>query len=223
MGNALREPTTAAEVLERARSAREWRQRMDSRPVSLVSIVRSTKMLEPPIEKIIEPIMEPQPDIVRTEIDPQTQTIVSAAEYVIHCVVHDPICLEDALSSLLSAIERKQKITVLMILKSVAKRYGHTIDELRSDRRHEPLVRSRQMAMYLARELTANSFTEIGRRMGGRDHTTIIHGYKKMVGLISASYELQEEVAYLKAELRVEGGMHAKEIFSGYSQPSIDG
>lgn len=75
-------------------------------------------------------------------------------------------------------------LSISLIRRVVAEHYGLSQAELLSVRRSARLVRARQVAMYLARELTSHSLPVIGDHIGGRDHTTIIHAIRKIEGLI---------------------------------------
>jgi len=63
-------------------------------------------------------------------------------------------------------------------------------------------VRPRQVAMYLAKTLTLRSLPEIGRRFGGRDHTTVLHAVRKIEGLVGNDVALAEEIEVLKRQLQ---------------------
>ena len=71
-----------------------------------------------------------------------------------------------------------------------------------SSRRTANVVRPRQIAMYLAKTLTLRSLPEIGRRFGGRDHTTVLHAVRKIEGLVGNDAVLAEEVEILKRLLQ---------------------
>src|SRR5699024_9040240 len=75
---------------------------------------------------------------------------------------------------------RPNKITVKIIQKMIADKYNITVDEILSKKRTKSISFPRQIAMYLSRELTDLSLTKIGEEFGGRDHTTVIHGHKKV-------------------------------------------
>ena len=66
------------------------------------------------------------------------------------------------------------------ILVATARYYGLSQTQLKGASRRQSIVAGRAMAVYLARELTAASYQQIGRGLGGRDHTTIIHNYRKI-------------------------------------------
>jgi chromosomal replication initiator protein len=64
------------------------------------------------------------------------------------------------------------------------------------------VVRPRQVAMYLAKTLTLRSLPEIGRRFGGRDHTTVLHAVRKIENLVNNDNTLAEEIEALKRQLQ---------------------
>jgi chromosomal replication initiator protein len=64
------------------------------------------------------------------------------------------------------------------------------------------VVRPRQVAMYLAKTLTLRSLPEIGRRFGGRDHTTVLHAVRKIEGLVGNDAMLADEIEVLKRQLQ---------------------
>ena len=74
--------------------------------------------------------------------------------------------------------------------------------DLLSSRRTANVVRPRQVAMYLAKTLTLRSLPEIGRRFGGRDHTTVLHAVRKIENLVGADSSLAEEIESLKRQLQ---------------------
>ena len=87
------------------------------------------------------------------------------------------------------------------IVASVAEAWGVTETDVLSARRTSKVVRPRQVAMFLAKELTLRSLPDIGRRIGGRDHTTVLHGVRRIGELIETDGELAEKIAGLRAQL----------------------
>jgi hypothetical protein len=75
---------------------------------------------------------------------------------------------------------------------------GMTLAELRSHRRTAQVVRARQIAMYLAKKLTEQSLPEIGRRFGGRDHTTVLHAVRKIEALVPTDKSIADEIERIK-------------------------
>jgi|SRR3990167_1131200 len=91
--------------------------------------------------------------------------------------------------------------SVVQIKRRVCAAYSITLLEMDGSCRHLKLTRPRQIAAYLARDLTAKTMAEIGRLMGNRDHTTIVHAYKKISALRAADPELDKELTALEREL----------------------
>ena len=88
------------------------------------------------------------------------------------------------------------------IQRVVARQYNVSRADLLSSRRTANVVRPRQIAMFLAKTLTLRSLPEIGRRFGGRDHTTVLHAVRKIEGLVGADMALAEEIEILKRQLQ---------------------
>src|SRR4030095_14301592 len=80
----------------------------------------------------------------------------------------------------------ERKVTVDMIQKTVSEHYGLKQADLISERRARAVARPRQVAMWLAKQITPRSLPDIGRRFGGRDHTTVIHAVKQIARLRGA-------------------------------------
>ncbi|MEE9316724.1 MAG: chromosomal replication initiator protein DnaA, partial [Rhodospirillales bacterium] len=85
---------------------------------------------------------------------------------------------QDVLHDLLRANDRR--VTIEEIQKRVAAHFNIRVSDMHSARRARSVARPRQVAMYLAKQLTARSLPEIGRKFGGRDHTTVMHAVKKV-------------------------------------------
>ena len=108
-----------------------------------------------------------------------------------------PEHLDDLLNQLTKAnVERK--IRIEDILKFVSRHYNVPRTELLSARRTRTIVRPRQIAMYLAKTMTPRSLPEIGRRFGGRDHTTVLHAVRKIEGERSKDEKLSEELDLIR-------------------------
>jgi chromosomal replication initiator protein len=94
-----------------------------------------------------------------------------------------------------------KRIKIEDIQRVVARQYNVSRSDLLSSRRTANVVRPRQVAMYLAKTLTLRSLPEIGRRFGGRDHTTVLHAVRKIEALVGKDNALQDEVESLKRQL----------------------
>jgi chromosomal replication initiator protein len=94
------------------------------------------------------------------------------------------------------------QISIDRIQELVCERFGVTHDELTGDRRSQNIVYPRQVAMYLARELTDSSLPKIGKEFGGRDHTTVIHATSKIARMIREDRSVYNLVQELTARVR---------------------
>jgi chromosomal replication initiator protein len=106
---------------------------------------------------------------------------------------------QEVLHDLLRANDRR--VTIEEIQKRVAEHYTIRIADMSSARRARAVARPRQVAMYLAKVLTARSLPEIGRKFGGRDHTTVMHAVRKIEELKAADPALAEDVELLRRML----------------------
>lgn len=95
--------------------------------------------------------------------------------------------------------------TVGEIMRVVAQHYLLSIVDMVSVRRNPRLCLPRQIAMYLGRTLTPRSLPEIGRLLGGRDHTTIMHGYRKISALLETDADLRANIEQIKRKLGSDG------------------
>ena len=95
-----------------------------------------------------------------------------------------------------------RRVKIDDILRIVAKHYGVQRGDLLSSRRNQSIVRPRQIGMYLAKTLTARSLPEIGRRFGGRDHTTVLHAIRKIESLKQNDGVLKDELNSLSRMLK---------------------
>ena len=102
----------------------------------------------------------------------------------------------DALKSMIKGAEKE--LTISKIQEDVARYYQITVDDLKGRRRVKAIVTPRQIAMYLSRELTDNSFPKIGDEFGGKDHTTVLHAHEKIKNLLNEDPKMKKEVNELK-------------------------
>ncbi len=105
----------------------------------------------------------------------------------------------DCLSDVLRASERK--ISVEEIQRRVSEHYNIRLSELIGPKRVRNFARPRQVAMYLCKQLTSRSLPEIGRRFGGRDHTTVMHGVKRIEELKIQDGQIAEDIEMLRRTL----------------------
>jgi chromosomal replication initiator protein len=106
---------------------------------------------------------------------------------------------QEVLHDLLRANDRR--ITIEEIQKRVAEHFNIRIADMHSARRARQVARPRQVAMYLAKQLTSRSLPEIGRKFGGRDHTTVMHAVKKIEELRGLDSSFAEDIELLRRML----------------------
>ncbi|MDH7503316.1 MAG: helix-turn-helix domain-containing protein, partial [Verrucomicrobiota bacterium] len=98
--------------------------------------------------------------------------------------------------------EGRQTITIEVIQKRVAEYYDIRLADMTSKRRPENIAFPRQVAMYLARELTDSSLSVIGEAFGGRDHGTVLHACKQVKNRMETDQNIREAIQHLKRELQ---------------------
>ena len=94
-----------------------------------------------------------------------------------------------------------RRVRIEDIIKTVSRHFGVSKPDILSQRRHRSVVWPRQIGMYLAKQLTARSLPEIGRRFGNRDHTTVLHAIRKIEGALDGNQRLRDEIDDLKKML----------------------
>jgi chromosomal replication initiator protein len=105
----------------------------------------------------------------------------------------------EVLANILRANQRR--ISIDEIQTKVSEHYRIRKAEMTSARRAREVARPRQVAMYLSKQLTPRSLPEIGRRFGGRDHTTVIHAVKQIEKLRAEDSELDNDIRLLTRQL----------------------
>lgn len=129
------------------------------------------------------------------DLDGALNRLVCRAEFS-----DSPITLEIAEMAIadLVGVREPRRIRIEDIQKVVASHYNVSKHDLLSARRTRAIVRPRQIAMYLAKTMTPRSFPEIGKRFGGRDHTTVLHAVRKVEELAAADEALKQEIELLR-------------------------
>lgn len=132
------------------------------------------------------------------ELEGALNRVVAHATLVNHPITLDST--QEVLSDLLRANDRR--ITIDDIQKRVAAHFNIKLSDMGSARRSRSIARPRQVAMYLAKKLTSRSLPEIGRRFGGKDHTTVMHAVKRIEELSAQDEALAEDIEILLRMLR---------------------
>jgi len=95
-----------------------------------------------------------------------------------------------------------KEITIDEVLKAVSAKFGVKVSDLKSEKRNKNLVLPRQMAMYLCRKITGESFPDIGSKIGGKDHSTVIYANNKMKKLVEEDHKTKRLAEEIESELR---------------------
>jgi chromosomal replication initiator protein len=106
---------------------------------------------------------------------------------------------QEVLHDVLKAFDRR--VSILEIQKRVCEHYNIKVSEMSSARRARNIARPRQVAMYLAKQLTSKSLPDIGRHFGDRDHTTVMHAVSRVTELMGADANFAEDVELLRRTL----------------------
>ncbi|MCM1038549.1 MAG: chromosomal replication initiator protein DnaA [Roseburia sp.] len=107
---------------------------------------------------------------------------------------------QEALKDIIYA-DTPRDVTPSLIINVVAEYFGITPDDIMSKKRNSELVQARQIVMYLCRDLTGESLSGIGKLLGKKDHTTVIHGVNKISGEIVNNEELKNKIEAIKKKL----------------------
>jgi chromosomal replication initiator protein len=129
------------------------------------------------------------------ELDGAVTRLYAACHYI-----GEPITVDSAehiIRDLMHGSEPR-RIKIEDILRVVSKHFGVSRSDILSQRRHRSVVWPRQIGMYLSKQLTQRSLPEIGRRFGGRDHTTVLHAIRKIDGVLKGNNKLRDEIEDLK-------------------------
>jgi chromosomal replication initiator protein len=189
-----RPPKEITNLQERLISRFGWGLATDIQPPDLETRVA---ILKKKIER--EPVNVPDDviffiaQLIKTNIRELEGALIRTIAYSL--LEEAPVTLEltkEVLKDLLK--EPIKLITVDFIQRCVVEEFGISLQDLKTKRRNKQVVFPRQIAMYLSRELTELSFPEIGELFGGKDHTTVLHSYKKIKENLSNTPELKERV-----------------------------
>ncbi|NMB46900.1 MAG: chromosomal replication initiator protein DnaA [Firmicutes bacterium] len=198
-----RPPKEIPTLEERLRSRFEWGLTTDIQPPDLetrIAILRkkaASDRLEVP-EEVLSYIANRIHSNIR-ELEGALNRVVAVASLSRREISVE--VAEEALKDIVGSARQRQ-ITIDMIQSVVANHYSIKVVDMQSKKRTRVVTFPRQVAMYLARELTDASLPRIGEEFGGRDHTTVLHGYDKIQRMLQKNPSLQKEINQLIQELR---------------------
>ena len=204
--SADRSPNDIDDIDERIKSRLQWGLVVDIHPTDYelrLGILQSkveTNLKHYPDVKIAKDVLP----FLAHRISSNVRVLEGALTrlFAFASLVGKEVTLEMAQESLADVLRTTQRnITVEEIIRKVAEHYHLKVNDILSARRSRSVARPRQVAMFLAKNLTSKSLPDIGRRFGGRDHTTVIHAVKKITELKEADASIAEDVELLRRML----------------------
>lgn len=195
-------PPKAMNPLEdRLRSRFEWGLIADIQPPDLetrIAILRSkAEQQEMPVpQDVIQYLARRVPSNIR-ELEGSLNRIVAYAS------LNERQLSVDLAAAALDSLSgpRRAQLTPQSIIACVAKYFSLSLDDLTGKSRDKSRVVPRQVAMYLVREETSASLEHIGQLLGGRDHTTVMHGWDKISALVQDDHQLRNDVLAIRSML----------------------
>jgi chromosomal replication initiator protein len=145
-------------------------------------------------------------DLISKNISSNIRDLIGALKTLISYteIMGQPVTLEIAHQKLrdVFASRRQANLSIETIQKVVAEFYSLSTSDLKGIKRPQKIVYPRQIAMFICREMTDFSTTEIGESFGGRDHTTVMHSIDKIQGLLLANPSLDSTIESLKRQIK---------------------
>jgi chromosomal replication initiator protein len=201
--SADRSPSALEDLEERVRSRLSWGLVADIHPTSyeLRLGILQTKAAKIPNVVVPDELLQ----FLAERITSNVRELEGALNRVVHqsTLLGRPLNMDTAQDVLRDVLRANEKrITIEEIQKAVVAHYSLKLADMQSKRRSRVVARPRQVAMYLAKQLTPRSLPEIGRRFGGRDHTTVMHAVKKVEELLGEDDGLARDVESLRRRLQ---------------------
>ena len=199
--SADKSPSDLEGMEERLRSRLGWGLVADIHPTTyelrlgILQAKADTLKVQVPV-KVLEFLAHKISSNVR-ELEGALNRIVAHAD-----LVGRPIAIEttqEVLSDLLRANDRR--VTIDEIQRKVAEHFNMRVADMHSERRARAVARPRQIAMFLSKQLTQRSLPEIGRKFGGRDHTTVMHAVRKVEELMATDQTFADDIELLRRTL----------------------
>jgi len=196
-----RPPKEIPTIEDRLRSRFEWGLITDIQPPDYetrLAILR--KKVETENMAISDDVLSFIAESVKSNIRELEGSLI---KLIVHAGVHERDISLDMANEVLKDIVKSapRKIKISTIQKVVAQQFGVPVDSMKSKVRTARLAFPRQVAIYMARELTRCSLTQIGQRFGGRDHTTVIYACEKISLLLERDVSLKATVNQLRSDL----------------------
>ena len=200
--SADRSPSDLSGLEERIRSRLGWGLVADIHPTTYELRLG---ILQAKAEQLRVQIPERVLEFLATRITSNVRELEGAMNRIVHqaSLVQKTISIDmaqEVLKDLLRANDRR--VTIEEIQKAVVEHYSIRMSDMVSARRSRAVARPRQVAMYLAKQLTPRSLPEIGKKFGGRDHTTVMHAVRQVERLSGEDRAIADDVEALRRKLQ---------------------
>lgn len=203
-----RSPKALVTLEERLRSRFEWGLTADIQPPDFET---RTAILRAKAEGMNRDIPHEIIDLIARRVQSNIRELEGALNKVCAYteMLGQPLTLETASTAISDLLPRRHSLSAAQILTAVATFYNVNLDDIIGRDRSKDISTPRQMAMYLVREETDASLPEIGTLLGGRDHTTVMHGCEKISNLIETDEGTRRQFLSIRERLYSESGVPA--------------
>ena len=203
-----RPPKAMVTLEERLRSRFEWGLTVDIQPPDLET---RQAILRTKAERAGRSVDDAVIELIARRVQSNIRELEGALTRVLAYsdLIGQSLTLDLAGSALADLLPRTRTLTPPQIIETVADFYNTTTEALIGPDRTKDLAMSRQVAMYLIREETDASLPAVGESLGGRDHTTIMYGYKKVADMIERDDSLRRQVIAIRERMYSQAGMPA--------------
>ncbi len=195
-----RPPKAMSTLEERLRSRFEWGLIADIQPPDLET---RTAILRFKADALRVQVPDVLLEYIAREVHSNIRELEGALNRVIATarLTNQPLTVELAQSALADLVPQRSARTAEEIIEAVAGHYGVDVPSLKGRSRNAEIVLPRQIAMFLLREEIGASLPQIGEVLGGRDHTTVIHGYEKVSDLMERDSGVRRDIMAIRARL----------------------
>ncbi len=195
-----RPPKAIPTLEERLRSRFEWGLLADIQPPDLEM---RTAILRAKAESVGAQVPQSVLDYTARRIQSNIRELEGALNRILAYaqMMHLPLDEETAAAALQDVLVPAQALPPAQIIEAICRYYDVRLSDLQDHRRNREVVIPRQMAMYLLREEAKLSLSEIGAELGGRDHTTVLHGYEKVASQIEEDEQMRRELLAIRQAL----------------------
>jgi len=200
--SADRSPSDLSGLEERIRSRLGWGLVADIHPTTFELRLG---ILQAKAERLGVSVRQDVMDFLATRITSNVRELEGALNRIVHqaSLMNKAVTIDvaqDVLRDLLRSHERR--VSIDEIQRAVVEHYGIRMSDMQSARRARAVARPRQVAMYLAKQLTQRSLPEIGKKFGGRDHTTVMHAVRQIEKLVVEDRGIADDVTQLRRRLQ---------------------